>query len=171
MLNDGFKYIPGFGKSYMINRIGRVKSCARYDYIGRLLLSKEMRLVNHSAGYKTLYLRRDNSYVHCYIHRLVMLTFIGVSSLQVNHKDGDKQNNDLRNLEYVTPKENIQHAIKNGLINNSGANNYQAKLDNQDVELIRTLNIKPIKLAKIFGVSRQTVCDIQKFRTWKRGNK
>ena len=49
------------------------------------------------------------------IHRLVMEHFVGPSELTVNHKDGDKQNNDLSNLEYLTIKENTIHAYETGL--------------------------------------------------------
>jgi len=50
------------------------------------------------------------------IHRLEMITFNGESDLQVNHKDGNKLNNCLYNLEYVTPSQNVKHAHDNGLI-------------------------------------------------------
>ena len=43
------------------------------------------------------------------VHRLVMEAFVGQSDLQVNHKDFNKINNKLDNLEYTTPKENITH--------------------------------------------------------------
>lgn len=50
------------------------------------------------------------------IHRLVMATFIGISDLIVNHKDGNKTNNKLENLEYVTVSENVLHAYKTNLM-------------------------------------------------------
>lgn len=57
--------------------------------------------------------------VHRYsVHRLIMENFCpveGMEKLQVNHKDGNKKNNCLDNLEWVTCEENIQHAIEHGL--------------------------------------------------------
>lgn len=63
------------------------------------------------------------------IHTLVATTFIEHEEYknQVNHKDGNKQNNNIENLEWVTPKENVQHS-KNILgFDNTGVNNPQAK--------------------------------------------
>lgn len=48
------------------------------------------------------------------VHKLVANAFLGKSNLQVDHIDGNKLNNKLNNLEYVTPKENIENEkIKN----------------------------------------------------------
>jgi hypothetical protein len=51
------------------------------------------------------------------IHQLVALFYLGErnENLVVNHKDGNKLNNKIENLEYVTIAENIKHAVKNGL--------------------------------------------------------
>ena len=67
-------------------------------------------------GRKTTELRVSDGTVHKhFMHRLVMQAFIGTSDLQVNHKDGNTQNNKLENLEYNTAKENSQHAVDTGL--------------------------------------------------------
>lgn len=52
------------------------------------------------------------------VHRIVVWAFLGVLSTrsrQVNHKDGNKDNNYLSNLELVTPSENVRHAYRTGL--------------------------------------------------------
>lgn len=70
-------------------------------------------------GYEKVRLISIDGKRHTYsVHRLVLENFNPIDNmenLQVNHKDGNKLNNNLDNLEWVTPKENIKHAIKNNL--------------------------------------------------------
>lgn len=56
---------------------------------------------------------------HVYLHRLIAATFVPNPNHypQVNHRDGNKRNNAASNLEWVTPKMNIRHAYKTGLMN------------------------------------------------------
>ena len=64
------------------------------------------------------------------IHTIVAKQFIpntDVSKTQVNHKDGNKQNNKVENLEWVTPRENVRHAIDVLGYDKTGANNPNAK--------------------------------------------
>ena len=73
----------------------------------------------HSGGYKVLGLRirKGKRITRIKVHRLLWETWIGKipKELEPNHKDGIKTNNDLNNLEILTHKENIKHAIKKGL--------------------------------------------------------
>lgn len=69
-----------------------------------------------ARGYIRVSLHLTNGeWKHKYVHRLVMRTFEGKSDLQVNHLDGNKQNNKLSNLKYDTQSDNIKHAIETGL--------------------------------------------------------
>lgn len=78
-------------------------------------------------GYKKVRLSNgDGSRKVFSVHRLILETFYPVensSELQVNHIDGDKTNNKLENLEWVTPKENVRHAFVTGLRKNIEDNN------------------------------------------------
>lgn len=70
------------------------------------------------------------------VHRLVAMAYVpGDWSLQVNHIDGKKYNNCYTNLEWVTPRENLMHALDNGL-NHRGENKPNALLTNDQVHQI-----------------------------------
>lgn len=70
-------------------------------------------------GYLKLGFKVNGKYKSFLVHRLVAQAFIPNpdNKRTVNHKDGNKKNNDVENLEWMTHKENIHHAIDNGLMN------------------------------------------------------
>jgi hypothetical protein len=70
-------------------------------------------------GYLMVSLWNANCRRQCTVHRLLALAFVENPQLlaEVNHKDGDKLNNSLDNLEWISHRENIKHAVDMGLHN------------------------------------------------------
>jgi len=124
---------------------------------------------NDLRGYQfvTLYLNGDKT--TCKIHRLVGRYFLNeIQGLQINHKDGNKTNNHYTNLEYVTSKENHQHAIRTGLMP-IGIAKPGAKLTNELVELIKLLmveNIDDMEISEYTGVVTATISKIRHGKRW-----
>lgn len=104
-----------------------------------------------------------------FVHRLVAQKYIPnpENKLQVNHKDGNKLNNCVDNLEWVTDCENRKHAIKNGL-HFCGDKCSYAKLTSEDVLFIRNNNSYSItELSKMFNVARSTIRNAKTGKSWK----
>ena len=104
-----------------------------------------------------------------FVHRLVAEKFIPnpESKEQVNHKDGNKTNNQADNLEWVTNQENRKHAVENGL-QISGEKCPWAKLTKNDVLFIREHpEIEEWDLADVLNVSVTTIRGIRTHRSWK----
>lgn len=97
------QWIEGYDQVYTINSLGQV-----YSYrVGRFL-----KPFNSGHGYMKINLRQNGKIKSHYVHRLVANAFLPkiVNKTDVNHKDGNKSNNILSNLEWSTRSENIQHA-------------------------------------------------------------
>jgi hypothetical protein len=96
------------------------------------------------------------------VHRIVAKYFMHDSSLEVNHKDGDKKNNNIKNLEYVTRSQNIRHSID--VIGNNHAQkgllSPNAKLTSEKCDKMLTmycLGIQRSVIALFFGVHKETM--------------
>lgn len=104
-----------------------------------------------------------------FVHRLVAEFHVPNpdNNPQVNHKDGNKLNNNADNLEWVTNQENRDHAVGNGLhIHGEGCP--WACLTEESVKFIRKHpEIKAKELADLFGVSVSTIKDVRHNVTWK----
>ena len=100
--------IKDYEDKYFITREGNVVNAK-----GNILVAPP----NKKTGYRAVSLWKDNKGLTCTIHRLVATTYIpNPDNLpQVNHIDGNKLNNQVDNLEWVTPSGNIQHAYDIGL--------------------------------------------------------
>lgn len=99
--------IASFEGIYQISNMGRLKSFKDLSD-GRILSLK-----NGKRDYFSIVLRYGKKIRHTRIHRLVAESFIPnpYGKPQVNHKDGNRQNNKVWNLEWVTEKENARHAV------------------------------------------------------------
>lgn len=111
-----WKDIEGFEGYYQISNRGNVRSITRHDGVHERL-GQAIKPVLKFNGYLQVGLRKHNKRKYVSIHRLVALHFLEnpENKTQVNHIDCDKQNNNINNLEWVTPKENQKHAKDSGL--------------------------------------------------------
>jgi len=132
--------------------------------------NKYLKLSKSKTGYLVVNVRVGGLRQPVYVHRLVAEAFIPNPDNKpfVNHKDGNKENNTLLNLEWVTDQENKEHAIATGLML-TGEALPQSTLTNEDVHSICKLLISGMSCGKIctlFSVSRSTVLNIRSRRDW-----
>lgn len=156
--------VEGYGTDYFINEFGEVLSFKRYPE-GRLLLQKTT--IN---GYKAVVLYNRSYRKDELVHRLLAKTYFEGEGQQVNHIDGCKTNNHISNLEWVTARENVAHAINTGLRVNFGENSPHAVLTEDLVFSIRTMRSNGSSYTEIsskLNVNISTVADVVKRRTWR----
>ena len=151
---------------YTIDEFGKVKNTKTNKYLKGAINSK---------GYLKVELHLNKKIKKFFVHRLVAEYFVEnpLNKEQVNHIDGNKLNNNMNNLEWVTNQENRNHAIKNNLTKNlCGEEAPWSKLTKKDVIFIRseydkkeTFNAK--KLSKKFKVSTSQILLVAKRKSWK----
>lgn len=142
---------------YSIDKSGRVYSHKTNMYLTPF---------KNNYGYFVYGLRQNGKEKQIGRARLLALQFINNpdNKPQVNHIDGDKTNDTLPNLEWVTSKENIQHSFRMGLQpkQKRGEDNPLHKLtDNSIKEILRCKGMIPQKtLARIYGVDQSLISRI-----------
>ena len=134
---------------------------------GDVLNSTSGRMLKHQDngnGYKKVIMTNKGVQIQRYVHRLVAELYIPCikNKNQVNHIDGDKNNNSLSNLEWVNNSENQIHAHKTGL-KKSGNKIWNGKFSAEDLAKIKDLDAKGMKrclIAKEMNCSKSTISDI-----------
>lgn len=168
-----WKGVPSLDNKYEVSSSGEVRNAKTkrvlHQYINRF-------------GYKTMTVDPlPGVQKSVRVHRLVAEVFIGPcpAGMVVNHKDGNKQNNQAENLEYVTSTENNIHALKTGLRKPAdmrgrvphGENHLRATITKADADKIRELRAKtgygPRKLSKMTGISTGIISGILYRNNWK----
>lgn len=115
MQNIEWKPIKDYEGLYEVSSDGRVRRIKFINGSHNFEKIKECKQTLNTWGYMTVNLCKNGKSNTKRVHRLVANAFLGESDLQVDHIDGNKQNNKLDNLEYVTPKENTNRAWKKGI--------------------------------------------------------
>lgn len=174
-----WKRIPKYD-DYEISNKGKIRRAIKgYNKPAKFVLKWDI----GRDGYAQVTLSKKGQLFRTKIHRLVLLTFFGPcpKNMECNHKDGNKLNNCIENLEWVTKKEQVKHAIENGLRHYVGEKGINSKLKEGEVWLIRkiinsdyykkqgythtrTLSLK--KVAKMFKMSESTIKHIKHNRNW-----
>ena len=150
---------------YEVSDTGRVRRLTDHKLSSRWNVGRELTPQINQYGY--LRVKVDNRYV--FVAKLVSETFIcpRVGRFQVNHKDGNKTNNCISNLEWVTHSENQRHAIKNGLKTFArGERHGMSKLTDTAVREIRSTLRQTRQLADKFCVSTDLIGLVRRRRIW-----
>jgi len=177
-MNTICKDVKGFEGTHTISHLGviTVKPCevsrARI-YSGRVITHTYTRSekVLTPTYSKDGYLQISFGKTTHKVHRWVANTFIPnpENKPQVNHKDGDKSNNSVYNLEWCTAKENVIHSYQLGLACNKGERHPRSILKECHIPLIRNMGLEGKKcreIAPLFGVCISTVRKVLRRELW-----
>lgn len=180
-MEEMWKDIQGYEGFYQASNLGRVRSIPRVIVDrknNRFFKGRILKSYLDKDGYPTIILSKSNKKRVIHVHRLVAQVFIPnlENKEQVNHIDGDKQNNRIENLEWCSNLENIRHSWSSGLSTNKhcwGELNYKARLSESDVKFMRTNFISRSKdfgitaMARRFNISTGHAANVIYRRTWK----
>lgn len=168
--------ISGYEGYYQVSDRGRIKSLGRNVMHNGVSTYQKERIMCHWCGITSLY---DCVRLYKYgvrkkfsVHRLVAEHFLPTwnPTLEVNHIDGNRNNNAAVNLEMCTRKENVRHSIIHLLKNDYGEKSSNAKLTNAQAHEIRKTyregKMTQAALAAKYGVCNQTISAIIRYKKY-----
>lgn len=171
-MTERWKDIAGYEDVYQASSLGRMKrmSGRTNTYRGRILKPTE-----DARGYLHVTLWKDGVNRNAWVHRLVAESFLPRSpgKNEVNHKNGNKSDNRVENLEWCTRSENNRHAFsvlgRSGISLRGEANGRSILTDRKVVEIRRLYDTgehTQRELGEMFGVSNQAISAIIRRETW-----
>lgn len=158
-----WKDIENYEGVYQVSNYGRIKSFAQKS-LGKIKIPHIL-----NKGYLRIGLDKNANEVLYLVHRLVAMAFIPnpFKKPQINHKNSNKQDNKVQNLEWCTNGENLKHSYSMGIHCQDGMKNNNVKLNELQVRVIRKCkDIDNVKLGKIFNVNNTTIGRIKRKTTW-----
>ena len=173
-ISEQWTPIDSLDGKYLISNFGKIKINYNGKRVNRNGQIKKQFITK--TGYCVSTFQLNGRYYRKYVHRLVADAFIPTNdkNLHINHKDGNKENNTVENLEWVTRSENQIHAYKNGLIiprlrGKLGEDSINPKFTNSQADEIRQsyVNKVPIKeLVKKYNCHKSTIYRIIQNKTY-----
>lgn len=173
MMEEIWKTIKDF-PNYEVSNMGNVRSVIHKDRFGR---KQGGHVLTPQADGRGLYLhvglRKDGKVIYRNVHRLVAITFIDNphNYPEVNHKDENKKNNAVSNLEWCTHQYNNVYGTR--FASTRGTKNPMNKFDDEIIMFIKKNHkfcggsMRNKDLAKMFNMSPTHVCSIAHGRRWK----
>ena len=163
-----WKDIEGYEGKYQASSDGRIRNSK----------GKVLKTYTDKCGYQLIGLYKDGKSKTFRVHRIIYEALVGdiPIDLQINHKDFNRSNNKVSNLEVTTREENVRHSLQNTLRANAYDENGNriskgnSKINREIAEEIRTIyatkDVTYKELAKIYGIKRSAVGNIVTGKSW-----
>lgn len=118
---ETWKKIPGFSGAYEVSDLGNVRALDRVTDRGRRWKGKTLTPVAMENGYLIVTLWRDGKQKSHLVHRLVLSAFVGIPApgYEALHRDGDRANNAVSNLEWGNHSQNQYDQVRHGTHGNA----------------------------------------------------
>ena len=157
-IEEIWKDVPGY-LDIQVSTNGRVKR-----FLNGKWITKDTFCTDRDGYYKCNIRKTDGSWTQQYVHRLVALTFIDnpEGKTQVNHKNSNRNDNRVENLEWVTPRENCIHSYRFGSRKVCKEVPKRTVLTDYQISQIDTLRAiySVSEIAKLFNVPYQTMKNV-----------